>query len=343
MKKLLSAIVSLSLLMNSSLGFSADAVDVAKYKPSFYMRYNEYYNLMPYKTNRFYINRDPDPKYRSNLAFDPAKEIRINVGMYYEDESVQTNDIRAKVKVSSPALRIESFADAVAKYDTSSYSDFTSSGQIITEHNTEENTMLVSYPAKPDKSAFELKTLYSDSYPLACFDIIVDPDIDYGVHTVKYVTVSEDAEEYTYSSLSGYDPVKLSKASDTQTFSIVVSDRELGDVNKDNKFTLGDAAVILTACSNLANKKPSGLSDAQFLSADVNSDAKITTADAALILNYCAYLSKYLPPKATDESFGKEIVSTYHKDKMQNKDGTLTDVYKAYMELFFFFDLANKK
>ena len=284
MKGFVSAAMSAVLAYNSAVYFNVSAADIdpSKYTPTFSMTYTLLKNQLPYKTNRLYINKNTD-RFKKGSS--------VSLGVFYLDESKSTDALKASVQPGDAEIILEDADDPVTKYGRSPYKDFPSADFITISKDDAENILTVKYPSQNGK----VFTPYYDStnnLTILTFDVRIPSDISEGTHTVNFVTKSMNEELCCSSSLKQNDGkerlVEMTKSK--SDFSIAVSDRALGDIDGNKRYTPSDATKVLKACAKLAKNEPSGLTDGQYVAADINGDGRLNTTDASAVLQFCGYV-----------------------------------------------------
>ena len=101
-------------------------------------------------------------------------------------------------------------------------------------------------------------------------------------------------------------------------FSFAVSDRALGDIDGNKRYTPSDATKVLKACAKLAKNEPSGLTDGQYVAADINGDGKINVLDLCCIKQILLNSNQSSDQKPADptpdentDHFNAEYIRTY--------------------------------
>ncbi len=278
MKKISALIMSLVMSLSAVTPFCAMADPEEDYLPIMYLSVedNEKISVMPDGT--VYINSE-------DLTGDDS--IRVNI--YIRDDSKSCWIIAPKVKCEKSYI---TFNEEAVENETTAYN---SQHEFISTINTDYNTVNITFktPLMEIGTKLEVESENTDDYPIAYFNASVDSEIPAGNYRIYFLTEPEDEPDQRFTQVSfRYDD------GDSQTLipevkeqKIVVSDRKLGDVNKDGLIDATDATLVLMEYSALSTGQESTFDVAQKNASDVDMDELINAVDATHILSYYAYLS----------------------------------------------------
>ncbi len=280
MKKI-SFITALAMSLTAVIPFSAMADPEEGYLPIMYLSVedNEKISVLPDGT--VYINNE-------DLTGDDS--IRVNV--YVQDESKSCWNLAPKVKCADGNIK---FNENAIENETTAYDD---QHEFISSIDKEYNTVNITFktPLLSTGTKLELTSENTDDYPIAYFNADVNSEIPAGNYRIYFLTEPDDPENNPDQRLTQisfrYDD------GDSKTFTpevrdqkIVVSDRMLGDVNKDGLIDAVDASEVLGEYASLSTDGVSTFTIEQTNAANINMDEYTDAVDASAILDYYAYLS----------------------------------------------------
>lgn len=304
MKKFVSIITAFAASAAMLLPMSAGA-DTEKYIPLYYFKAKESENVTIISDDTVQISPD-------DLA---EGDVRLNVGVYIEDETQKIYSASAKWRCDSEYITLENLCDPTVSTGASKTYN-TSEGVTFTTDLTPFCYMEVSddgtasIPVTPDIAELpEINSMYfscislnanvfsvlgaaTDEYPFTSFDAVIDSNTPEGIYEIIFAT--EDNTDGD-SSVFSHGAIALSKTSfysfrpQTKSLTIIVGDFMLGDVNEDKVIDAVDASLVLAAYAKNAVSGEYGLTEFQELAANVNEDTSIDAVDASLILSYYAY------------------------------------------------------
>lgn len=277
MKKI-SFITALVMSLTAITPFSAMADPEEGYLPVMYLSVEDNDKISVLPDGTVYINNE-------DLTGDDS--IRVNI--YVRDESKSCWIVAPKVKCAEADIK---FNQNAVENETLPYD---SEHEFIESLDTEYNTVNITFktPMFSTGTKLELTGENTDDYPIAYFNADINSEIPAGNYRIYFLTEPEDDPEQRTSTISfRYDN------GDSKTFTpevkdqkIVVSDRMLGDVNKDGMVNADDASAILSEYALLSTDNTGEFTIEQTNAANVNMDSFTDSDDATAVLEYYAYLS----------------------------------------------------
>jgi len=278
MKKIPALMTALVMSLSAVTPFSAMADPEEGYLPIMYLSVEDNDKISVLPNGTVYINNE-------DLTGDDS--IRVNI--YVQDESKSCWNVAPKVKCADGNIK---FNEEAVESETTAYD---SQHEFISSVDTEYNTVNMTFktPMFPAGTKLEVTSENTDDYPIAYFNADVNSEIPAGNYRIYFLTEPEDDPDQRLTQISfRYDN------GDSATFTpevrdqkIVVSDRPLGDVNKDGLIDAIDATLVLAEYALLSTGDESTFDVAQANSANINTDDYIDAVDATHILSYYAYLS----------------------------------------------------
>lgn len=284
MKKLLPLISAAAITAASLTSQYCCAASAGKYIPKLSMSIVSAEGLNQPGIGYIYVNSNKKP--------DTFPKLKVDLN--YVDESMRTGQLYVKWNTADEKITIGNTISPIAAGYPIPYSIYNIDNDYVYKFDTQSDCWTVSFrtttdkPLKRDNSA-------SDVLHLGQFEMNIDSSIssETGLHKVEYRTTEDNkrcnalirpdaGESYDVFFTGAY----------ASGVTVAVSDRELGDVNKDDKYSTADASDILKMCAMLAKGNESELTPEYKIAGDLDFNEKITVADAALALKYCAYLSK---------------------------------------------------
>ena len=278
MKKISALITALLMSATAMLPCTAYADPDDGYLPIMYLSVedNEKISVLPDGT--VYINKN-------NLTGDD----KIKVNIYVRDESKSCWVLAPKLKCASSYIK---FNEDAVENDTTAYA---SPHDFISSVNKGYNTLNITFKTFLWDSGTKLEVISenTDDYPIAYFNADIDSEIPAGNYRIYFLTEPEDDPDQRLTQIYfRYDN------GDSEAFTpelkdqkIVVSDRNLGDVNGDGFIDAVDASAVLSEYALVSTNNPSEMSAEQKCSGNVNVDDVIDATDATAILCYYAYVS----------------------------------------------------
>ena len=241
-----------------------------------------------------------------NTSAIEGENSTIGFSAYIKDEYKCIWSIEAKARVTCPDIvfrnvRLPSEDGLTNAYDQTAPFDYVYWGSykdIDASNGKRRNFMSISlYLYQDYENRLKVTGDTTDQYPFTLFDLLVDKNAAPGSYKLSYIT--EDIPEtdiFTNEDL----PSRVSKrwrekkaegaipfAADTK---ILVSDRQLGDVDGDRTIDSADASKVLESYASVVNGGESGFSTAEEIAADVNGDGQVDASDASQILSFYAEL-----------------------------------------------------
>lgn len=284
MKKILSIAVSAVSAVTLLTSFSSSAAETSSYCPKLYFKASKTDGIHPQSNKRVYINTNDIKSKSGNITFDIAS--------YVGDSRKQLCMMIALWDSTDKYIKLTDLADPQTGDNKRAY---TVSPGLISYDG--DNTMSATYSSGLSGNPFTLNGKDSDSYPFAVFKATIPTDIPIGLHPIKFYTT--DAPLVTESKtmktdFAFYDNIgNKPTQKDAEALNIAVSDRALGDIDNDNRYSADDASMILREFTMLSSNKPSSFSEAQMIAADVDGDGYLSASDASYVLCYFAYLAGY--------------------------------------------------
>lgn len=281
MKRIFSIVSALAITAGIVSAMPASGAYEDSYKPSFYITAKESETAQVLKFGSVYID-----------ASQTEGMTSIDAEVFISDEKKLAGQIFVKWHCTSEGVKLAGLTDPVTVYGASPYSDFDTAEAIKLTALEEINMLGVNYSTfSPDP--MELTGESSDAYPLACFTAELSEDIIAGSYDIDFLDEIDKHTSILYRlpGTEGKPYHEFFPAEYSEGLRINVSDRELGDVNKDGYVDAVDASNVLTAYANLSSGKDSGLTGAAAAAADVNGDKMIDAVDASNILAYYASIS----------------------------------------------------
>lgn len=284
MKKIISMLSAFAVSAGLMSALPASGEYDSEYKPSLYFTAKESEAAQVLKYGSVYID--------SSLT---EGKTSVEAEIFILDEMKLAGQIFAKWYCESDSVKLTGLTDPITVYGASPYSYFNSADRIGFGTNEELNMFAVNYSTISTKP-MELTGERSDSYPLACFTAELEESIECGSYDIEYMNKNNLYTSVIYrlnglvsegeSNYQEFFPSEYSEG-----LRINVSDRELGDVNKDGFVDAVDASGVLSAYANVSSGKNPGLTGAEIAAADVNGDKIVDAVDASSILAYYASIS----------------------------------------------------
>lgn len=281
MKKIISLFTALAVTSGIASAMAASGANGDSSKPYLYFTASESEAAQVLKFGSVYIDTSATEGKTS-----------IDAELFILDELKYAGQVFAKWYCESESVKLTGLTDPVTVYGASPYAAFDTPDSMSLSSKPEFNMLVASY-STISPYPMELTGESSDSYPLACFSIELDEDISGGSYDIEYMNQNE-----MYTSIIHRLPsekndkyVEYFPSEYSDGLRVNVSDRELGDVNKDGFVDAVDASNVLAAYASVSSGKDSGLSGAEAAAADVNGDRVIDAVDASNILAYYASVS----------------------------------------------------
>lgn len=278
MKKISALMTALVISATAMLPCTAYADPEEGYLPVMYLvvEDNEKISVLPDGT--VYINKN-------NLTGDDS----IKVNIYVRDDSKSCWYIAPKLKCASSYIK---FNEDAVENDTTAYA---SPHDFISSVNKGYNTLNITFKTFLWDSGTKLEVISenTDDYPIAYFNADIDSEIPAGNYKIYFLTEPEDDPDQRLTQIyfrydNGDSEAFTPEVKDQK---IVVSDRNLGDVNGDGLIDAVDASAVLSEYATMSTTRESELSAEQRCAANVNVDSLIDATDATAIQSYYAYLS----------------------------------------------------
>ena len=305
MKKLVSILSASAIVAASVPAMTSSAVDIAKYVPSLSMKLSTCNGYWTITSNYGYINKN-------KINTDT---IKYSANVNYKDVTAQTGGIFTRWNTQDKYITLSDLKDPMEAGYGSPFTQYTEPSDFADNVYNIENTNFCSasyYRGGTTTQPLGRANDLESPVCLAEFDIDIAKDVEIGVHSVDFVfsgdidpLTGKTTDLFTYGVLQtpqidpSFREFKYNKNT-AKGVKFAVSDRELGDIDDNNRWNVTDASKILTACSKLANNKETGLSEGQLIAADVNCDGRYTNVDASTVLGYCSYISN---PDHTDSIY----------------------------------------
>lgn len=279
MKKIPALITALTMSLTAVTPFSAMADPEEGYLPVMYLSVEDNDKISVLPDGTVYINNE-------DLTGDDS--IRVNI--YVKDESKSCWNIAPKIKCADGNIK---FNEEATESEITAYND---QHEFISSVDTEYNTVNITFqtPMFPAGAKLEVTSENTDDYPIAYFNADVNSEIPAGNYRIYFLTEPEDDPDQRTSAISfRYDDTSSATFTpEVKDQKIVVSDRMLGDVNKDGIIDSVDASAVLGEYASLSTEGgESTFTIEQTNSANINADEFVDSVDASSVLSYYAYLS----------------------------------------------------
>lgn len=277
MKKI-SFITALAMSLTAVTPFSAMADPEEGYLPVMYLSVEDNDKISVLPDGTVYINNE-------DLTGDDS--IRVNI--YVRDDSKSCWYIAPKVKCENGNIK---FNEKAVENETTAYDD---QHEFISSVNTEYNTVNITFktPLMSTGTKLEVTSENTDDYPIAYFNADINSEIPAGNYRIYFLTEAEDDPDQRLTQIAfRYDNGDSNSFTpEVKDQKIVVSDRMLGDVNKDGLIDSVDASEVLSEYASLSTDNVSTFTIEQTNASNINMDEFTDSVDASAILDYYAYLS----------------------------------------------------
>lgn len=284
MKKFFSILSAAVLAAGMSSAFAVSAADAPEpYDPSYYFKADESEGVEILKYGTAYVNKAK--------AGDSAA---VACSVYIKDDQKLAGIVIAKWQCENKSLALKDLDTPHAKYGKTPFSYFNDSDSKDEVRLTEYSDLNIQSVAYLTFSSDPMKLTgeTTDAYPFACFNAALTKDTAGGSYDINIISTSDFISSVTprYEDKKIFNTVDM--ADKSKNLRVNVSDRMLGDVNKNDFIDAVDSSMILREYAAMSSTDAKTTLDGdQAAAADVNGDRMVDAVDASAVLGYYAYVS----------------------------------------------------